>query len=123
MQFVQLQGDSSVAALVQRVYGLAPGAAGAAVAQKALLAANPHLSNISQLPAGTPVVLPQVTGITPTAAVQADPRRTTLLTTLSGLAAAVPLPAASGSKPDPTQQAAVTALQTDVAAFAKQFGT
>ena len=122
MQFVQLQGETSVAALVQRVYGLAPGSTGAAAAQRALLAANPHLSTIGQLPAGTPVVLPGASAGATAAPVLADPRRTALLNTLSGLAAAVPLRAAGGTQPDTAQQAAIATLQSDLATFAKQFG-
>ena len=82
MQIVQLQGDASVSALVQRVYGLTPGAAAATATQNALLAANPHLSTIVALPVGTPVVLPTVTagGAAPTATVSADTRRAAVLT-------------------------------------------
>ena len=122
MQFVQLQGETSVAALVQRVYGLAPGAAGAVAAQNALLAQNPHLAAIGQLPAGTPVVLPAAAAAKPAAAPLADPRRAAMLTALTALAAALPLRTASGSQPDTAQQAAIATLQADVAAFAKQFG-
>lgn len=121
MQFVQLQGDASVSALVQRVYGLSPGSAAATAAQNALLAANPHLTAISTLPAGTPVVLPPgpASGTAATAAVSADPRRAAVLSTVQSLAAAVPLRSATSSQPDATQQAAITILQADLAAFAK----
>jgi len=124
MQFVQLQGDASVSALVQRVYGLAPGTAAARAAQNALLAANPHLSTIGALPAGTPVVLPTAPpgGVAPTATVSADPRRAAVLTAVQSLAAAVPLRSAASAQPDAAQQAAITILQADLAAFAKLHG-
>ncbi len=121
MQIVQLQGDASVGALVQRVYGLTPGSAAAKATQAALLAANPHLSTIGALPAGTPVVLPTVPAgaALPTTAVAVDPRRAAVLTAVQSLAAAVPLRSATSTQPDPTQQAAITTLQADLAAFAK----
>jgi hypothetical protein len=124
MQFLQLQGETTVGAVVQRIYGLAPGAPGAAAAQAALLAANPHLATIAQLPAGTPVVLPAVGVVStpPVAATPPDPRRVTLLTTLQGLGNAVPLRATGGTAPDTPQQAAIKALQADLAAFAKLHG-
>lgn len=121
MQIVQLQGDASVSALVQRVYGLTPGTAAATATQNALLAANPHLSTIGALPVGTPVVLPTVPagGAAPTATVSADTRRAAVLTAVQSLAAAVPLRSATSTQPDTTQQAAITTLQADLAAFAK----
>jgi len=120
MRFVQLQGETSVNALVQRVYGLAPGATGAAAAQSALLAANPHLATIDHLPAGTPVVLPDAAASTQAA--PSDPRRAALLTTLQDLGAAVPLRTASNTQPDAPQQAAITTLRADLTAFAKLHG-
>ena len=125
MQLVQLQGDASISALVQRVYGLAPGSAGAQAAQAALLAANPHLSTIATLPANTPVVLPPGTpagAALSTTAVSADPQGAAMRSTLATLAAAIPLRGATGAQPGATQQAAITALQADLAAFAKLHG-
>ena len=124
MQIVQLQGDTSVSALVQRVYGLTPGTAAATTTQNALLVANPHLSSISTLPAGAPVVLPTAPpgGTAPTATVSADPRRAAVLTAVQSLTAAVTLRGATSTQPDATQQAAITILQADFAAFAKLHG-
>ena len=77
MQIARLQSEKSVADIVTRVYGLKPDDPRVAVAGKALVAANPHLSgNLAALPAGTPVVVPTtVPGLNANVSAVTDPKQ------------------------------------------------
>lgn len=129
MQIARLQNEKSVAEIAARVYDLKPGDSRGAAAEKALLAANPHLSgNVATLPAGTPVVVPGVPGLNATSTAAADPKRAAWMSLLdrvldsahqasnaqtTGLATTPP------KTPDKQRNEALTLLQSDIARFKK----
>jgi hypothetical protein len=86
MQIARLQNEKSVADVVARVYGLQPGDPRMAAAEKALVLANPHLSdNFASLPAGTPVVVPAISGVNTVSSAAVDPRRAVWIDVLDKL--------------------------------------
>lgn len=128
MQIARTQNEKSVADIVTRVYGLQANDARAAAAAKALLAANPQLSNLSTLPAGTPVVVPPIAGVSAQSSAVANPQSAAWMNTLANLAASAQQASnalATGSAatpaptPDPKTTAALTLLGQDIDQFKK----
>jgi phage tail protein X len=126
MQIARSQNEKSVGDIVARVYGIKPDDPRAAAAQKALLAANPHLQDPAKLPAGTPLVVPDIAGLQ-TSAAASDPQQalwTGLLDRLfdsaqqGALAQATGQPTSTDKSARPRSQA-LTKLQNDIAQFKK----
>ena len=112
------------------MYGLKPDDTRAAAAEKALLAANPQLNNIEKLPAGTPVVVPVIAGVSTQSSAITDPQRAVWLSVVdklvdsaqqasnaqvTGLAATAP----PNSRLGANSTAALTQLRKDIAQFKK----
>lgn len=57
-------GEKSVRELAARLYRVNPSSAAARSVAAALLDANPHLASIAALPAGTPILVPEVSTAT-----------------------------------------------------------
>jgi hypothetical protein len=108
---------------------LTPGDARAAGAEKALIAANPHLvGNLAALPAGTPIIVPAVPGLVSQSSAVVDPKQAALMSVLSSLldsahgasnaqgtgSATTPPPVAN-----PQRDQALALLNDDLAAFKK----
>jgi hypothetical protein len=128
MQIARTQNEKSVAEIVAKVYDLKPDDARAAAAGKALLAANPQLNDIAKLPAGTPVVVPEIAGISAKSSATVDPRGAVWLNVLGKLvdsaqqasnAQATGLAATPPKAPGAQRTAALTVLQKDIAQFKK----
>ncbi len=87
MQIVTLDKDAKMSAVVSRSYKI-EGAGSVAArrrAEAALVAANPHLADLSVVPAGTVVVVPEVPGLArAAAATPADEAFSALATALRG---------------------------------------
>ena len=99
MQLTQLMGETSLSALVKRVFGIEADHPQAKAATAALTAANPQLTGrIAKLPEGTPVVVPAVAGLTQAAS--ADPRLALLLDQIDQTTKAAAT--LSGSSAEPT---------------------
>jgi hypothetical protein len=129
MQIAQLEKSGSVAEIATRVYGLGHGDPRLAEAEKALAAANPHLArDISSLPPNTPVVVPNLPGLTVTIAQRVNPPRAALLDVLGNLQKAAEQAsntqltgstAASATEANPERDRALQKLRDDIAAFSK----
>jgi hypothetical protein len=128
MNIVPLTNDATLNDLAVRVYALKPKDKQVADASKALAAANPHLSgDLRKMPAGTPVVVPSLPGLSPTLTGQIDPKRDAVMTILSQLGKSVQQASAAqlagttpaASKTTPQRTAAIQVLHTDIAAFIK----
>jgi hypothetical protein len=129
MQIAQLEKSGSVAEIATRVYGLGHGDPRFAEAEKALAAANPHLArDISSLPPNTPVVVPNLPGLTVTIAQPVNPPRAALLDVLGNLQNAAEQAsntqltgstAASATEANPERDRALNKLRDDIAAFSK----
>ena len=128
MQIARLAKEKSVADLVTKVYGLKPGDTRAPAAEKALLAANPQLNSIEQLPAGTPVVVPVIAGLSTQSSAIADPQRAVWLSVVDKLvdsaqqasnAQVTGLATNSPPTPDSARTASLTQLRKDIAQFKK----
>jgi phage tail protein X len=128
MQIARTQSEKTVADIAARIYNLKPGDAQLAAAEKALLAANPQLSNPAQLPAGTPVVVPAIAGTAAAASTVTNPQNAawsgvldTLLATAQQASTAQVTGAATTAPatPDAQRTAAITLLGTDIAQFKK----
>jgi len=129
MQIARLQNEKSVAEIVARIYGLKPGDSRATGAGKALLAANPHLSgNVAMLPAGTPLVVPAVPGLSATSSAVVDPKRAAWMSLLDRVldsahqasnAQATGLATTPPKTPDKQRNDALTLLRRDIAQFKK----
>jgi hypothetical protein len=128
MQIARLAKEKSVADLVTKVYGLKPGDTRAAAAEKALLAANPQLNSIEQLPPGTPVVVPVIAGLSTQSSAIADPQRAVWLSVVDKLvdsaqqasnAQVTGLATNSPPTPDSARTASLTQLRKDIAQFKK----
>lgn len=132
MQIAQLQSSASLAEIATRVYQLKSDDTRVADAAKALAAANPHLTGrLSSLPAGTPVVVPDLPNVTTNVADTVNPSRTALANVLDGLlktAEQALVAQQSGStstpsaKPTAAQQRALRQLNADADAFLKTHG-
>jgi len=127
VQIARLQNEKSIAEVVTKVYNLQPTDPKVATASQALLAANPQLKNLAQLPAGTPVVIPEVTGVNATTSSATNPLLTVWMSVLDKLVdsatsaanAQVTGVAAKPTKPDAQRAKALTALKDDIAQFKK----
>jgi|HubBroStandDraft_1064217.scaffolds.fasta_scaffold390862_2 hypothetical protein len=129
MQIARLQSEKSVADVVARVYSLKPGDPRAAAAEKALLAANPHLStNVAALPAGTPVVVPAVPGINAISTATVDPQRAAWISMMEELVASAQqasnaqqtgVATTAPTTPSSQRTKALTLLKDDIAQFKK----
>jgi hypothetical protein len=128
MQIARLAKEKSVADLVTKVYGLKPGDTRAAAAEKVLLEANPQLNSIEQLPAGTPVVVPVIAGLSTQSSAIADPQRAVWLSVVDKLvdsaqqasnAQVTGLAATAPATPDSARTASLTQLRKDIAQFKK----
>jgi hypothetical protein len=128
MQIARLAKEKSVADLVTKVYGLKPGDTRAAAAEKALLAANPQLNNIEKLPAGTPVVVPVIAGVSAQSSAITDPQRAVWLSMVDKLvdsaqqasnAQVTGLATTAPPTPDSARTASLTQLRKDIAQFKK----
>jgi hypothetical protein len=128
MQIARLAKEKSVADLVTKVYGLKPGDTRAAAAEKVLLAANPQLNSIEQLPAGTPVVVPVIAGLSAQSSAIADPQRAVWLSVVDKLvdsaqqasnAQVTGLATNAPPTPDSVRTASLTQLRKDIAQFKK----
>ncbi len=75
MKVARTQNEKSVGEIAARLYGIKPGDARAAQAANALLAANPQLKDPAKLPAGTPVLVPEIAGTQGQGVPVADPKR------------------------------------------------
>ncbi len=126
MQIARTQNEKSVSDIVARVYGIKPDDSRAAAAQKAIVAANPHLQDPAKLPAGTPLVIPDVAGLQ-AATATSDPQQAIwsgLLDRLfdsaqqGALAQATGQPTSTDKSARPRPQA-LTKLQKDNAQFKK----
>lgn len=85
MQIARLQNEKSITEVVAKVYNLPSSDPRAATATQALLAANPQLKNLTQLPAGTPVVIPPVAGVNANNSAAANPQQTVWMGVLDQL--------------------------------------
>jgi hypothetical protein len=129
MQITQLEQSGSVAEIATRVYGLGHGDPRLAEAEKALTAANPHLArDIASLPPNTPVVVPNLQGLTVTIAQPVNPRRAALLEVLDNLqktaeqasnAQLSGSTAASATEANPERDRALKRLRDDIASFSE----
>jgi hypothetical protein len=129
MQIARLQNEKSIADLATRVYGLKPDDPRAAVAGKALIAANPHLSgNLASLPAGTPVIVPRVADLNASNGAVTDPNQAAWITLLEKLAESAQqasnaqttgLATKRPDSADPQRTKALTLLRSDIAQFKK----
>jgi hypothetical protein len=128
MQIARLQNEKSVADVVVKVYGLKPEDARAAAAGKALLAANPQLGNLAQLPAGTPVVVPEIPGLDAKTSAVVNPQRAIWMGVLEKLtdsaqqasnAQATGLATTAPTTPDAQRTKALAQLKRDISAFKK----
>jgi Phage Tail Protein X len=128
MQIARTQNEKSVAEIVAKVYNLEAGDTRAAAAAKTLLAANPHLNNIVNLPAGTPVVVPQITGLSTTSTAISDPQRQAWMNVLDKLVSSAEqasnaqltgLATTAPTTPDAKRTAALATLRKDIAQFKK----
>ena len=126
MQIARTQNEKSVAEIITRVYGLKPDDTRAAAAEKAILAANPQLNDLAKLPAGTPVVVPEISGITVTSTAVTDPQRAPWMSLLDKLldsaqqasnAQMTGLATTAPTTPDSQRTAALTQLRKDIAQF------
>jgi hypothetical protein len=76
MQIVQLKNEKSISEIIARLYGLKPDDPRSAEAAKALAASNPHLNDdVSRLPAGTPIIVPAIPGLSASVSDNIDPGR------------------------------------------------
>jgi hypothetical protein len=142
MQILQFSGQTAVADIVAKAYGLQPNDPQIATATKNFIAANPAFGgNLTAVPKGTIMVVPPLNGNTHSAgATTVDPvasafhARLTNLTANANLAAiqrATPVASTSalgttpGAATPPPALAKLdfTVLQQDLAAFAKLHGT
>src|ERR1700722_1787344 len=119
MQIARLAKEKSVADLVTKVYGLKPGDTRAPAAVKALLAANPQLNSIEQLPAGTPVVVPVIAGLSAQSSAIADPQRAVWLSVVDKLVDSAQQASNAPPTPDSVRTASLTQLRKDIAQFKK----
>ncbi len=129
MQIARLQNEKSLAEITAKLYDLKPGDARAATAEKALLAANPHLAgNPAALPPGTPVVVPSVPGLSIAAFAPADPQTAAWMSLLdralesakqASNAQATGLATTAPKSPDPQRTKALALLHQDIAQFKK----
>jgi hypothetical protein len=128
MQIARLAKEKSVADLVTKVYGLKPGDSRATVAEKTLLAANPQLNNIEKLPAGTPVVVPVIAGVSTQSSAITDPQRAVWMSVVDKLldsaqqasnAQVTGLATTAPPTPDSARTASLTQLRKDIAQFKK----
>ncbi|WP_266156976.1 hypothetical protein [Dyella silvatica] len=128
MNIVPLSNDATLADIAARVYALKPKDKRLAEASKALALANPHLStDLRKMPAGTPVVVPSLPGLSTNLSNQIDPKRDAVMNILNQLGKSVQQASAaqlagttpSASKTTPQRAAAIQVLHTDIAAFIK----
>jgi hypothetical protein len=128
MQIARLQNEKSIAEVVAKVYKLQPSDPKVATATQALLAANPQLKNLAQLPAGTPMVIPQVAGVSANSSSVANPQQTVWMAVLDKLldsaknasnAQATGVAANAPKTVNPQRATALTTLQNDIAQFKK----
>jgi hypothetical protein len=128
MQFARLQSEKSVGEIVARVYGLKPGDSRAVAAGKALLAADPQLNNLTNLPEGTPVVVPEVAGLNATSSANVDPSRAGWMIVLDNLldsanqasnAQDTGLATTTPKTPNSQRTRALAQLKADIAEFKK----
>jgi hypothetical protein len=128
MQVTRIQNEKSVSEIVARVYGIKSDDSRAAAAEKALLAANPHLKDPRNLPTGTPVVVPEIPGLHSRSTATSDPKGAVWAGVLDKLFDS----AQQGSNAQATGQAtppekstyqprsrALTQLEKDIAQFKK----
>lgn len=128
MQVARTQNEKSVTEIVARLYGIKSDDSRAAAAEKALLAANPQLKDPTKLPAGTPVVVPEIAGLNAKSTAVSDPKRAVWTGVLDklfdsaqqGSNAQATGQATPPQKPTDTPRlAALTQLQNDIAQFKK----
>ena len=129
MQIARLQNEKSVADIVTRLYGVKPDDPRVAAAGKALAAANPHLSgNLAALPAGTPVIVPAVAGLSANVAAVTDPKQAAWINVLDKLvesaqqasnAQATGLATTAPKTSDAHRTKGLTTLREDIAQFKK----
>ncbi len=142
MQILQFSGQTAVADIVAKAYGLPPNDPQIAAATKNFIAANPAFGgNLTAVPKGTIMVVPPLNGNLHSAgATTVDPVRSAFNLRLTNLTANASLAATQRSAPSastaplgavpgattPTSALAkldFTVLQQDLAAFAKLHGT
>ena len=65
MRFASFEGQSSVSELVDRIFDVPARRASPLrkAAEQALRDANPQLANLRKVPAGTPILVPEVPGV------------------------------------------------------------
>lgn len=128
MKVARIQNEKSVSEVAARLYGTKPGDARAAAAQKALLAANPQLKDVSKLPAGTPVLVPDIPGVSAEGAPITDPKRAVWTSVLDKLldsaqqgsnAQTAGRATPSEKVRDDPRRAALKQLEKDIAQFRK----
>jgi hypothetical protein len=128
MLVARLQDEKSVAELVARIYGLKANDPRTSAAEDALLAANPQLSNLAGLPAGTPIVVPEIMGLTVNSRVAADPLLAVWVGIMDQLfnsaqhasnAQSTGVTTKPPNPPDLQRNNALTLLQQDIAEFDK----
>jgi hypothetical protein len=129
MQIARTQNEKSVADIVARVYNLKAGDPRAAAAAQTLLAANPQLNNLTQLPAGTPVVVPPIAGVGVADSSIADPQRAAWMNVLNQLvtsaqqasnAQTTGVATTAPATADARRTLALTTLGNDIANFIKR---
>lgn len=129
MQIARLQNEKSVAEIAFKLYDLKPGDSRAVAVQNALLAANPHLAgNLGTLPAGTPVIVPAIPGLSATGSSAADPKAAAWMSLLdraiesahqASNAQATGLATTAPKTPNPQRSKALALLRQDIAQFKK----
>jgi hypothetical protein len=129
MQIAQLGKSGSVAEIARRVYGLAQEDPGLTQAENALAAANPHLArDLAALPPNTPVVVPDLPGLSVTNTDPINPIRAALMNVLNNLektAEQASNTQLSGStntaapEPNLERARALEALRNDITSFLK----
>jgi hypothetical protein len=108
MRTAALEGEKSLAALVERLYGPKLTMAQVGAAEKALLAINPHLArDISSLPEGTPIIIPADAGLPLSSTGTADHRLDVLVAMLdAAVVAANQVASSAPTQPPPAFLAA-----------------